>query len=327
MDTQTIGPRPYRNLGLDLVRATEGAALAAGHWMGLGKPDEADREAKTAMCAILSTVEMDGRIVAGEEGRLPICERSRAGAQTGTGDGPQVDVVLDPIDGCSLLAQGHPGAISVVAAAPRGAFWAPTGAAYMEKIVVDAQVAPFLVPECLDAPAAWTLALVARAKQKRVRDLVVFVLSRPRHDDLVQEIRTAGARVMLRSEGDIAGALMSIFPDGGVDILMGTGGVAEGLLAACAVKSAGGAMLGRLAPQSTEERVTVASKGVDARRILSVDELVTGNETVFAVTGITDGPLLAGIRYHGHRATSNSMILRGETHTRRTIRAEHQLGT
>ena len=327
METQTKGPRPYRNLGLDLVRATEGAALAAGHWMGLGKPDEADREARTAMCAILSTVDMDGKVVAGEKDRLPLYDHLRTGAQTGIGAGPQVDVVLDPIDGCSLLAQGHPGAISVVAAAPRGAFWSPTGAAYMDKIVVDAQVTPFLVPECMDAPAAWTLALVARAKQKRVSDLVVFVLNRPRHADLVQEIRTAGARVMLRSEGDIAGALMSIFPDGGLDVLLGTGGIAEGLLAACAVKATGGAMLGRLAPQSAEERAAATSEGLDARRVLSVDELVTGNETFFAVTGITDGPLLAGIRYHGERATSNSMILRGETHTRRTIRAEHLLGT
>ena len=322
-----MGPDPYRNLGLDLVRATEGAALSAGHWMGLGKPDEADRDARATMFAILSTVEMDGRVVAGEEGRLPTYELLCTGARTGTGTGTQVDVVPDPIDGCSLLAQGHPGAISVIAAAPRGAIWAPTTAVYMEKIVVDAQVAPFLVPECIDAPAAWTLALVARAKQKKVSDLVVFVLSRPRHADLVDEIRTAGARVMLRSEGDIAGALMAIFPDGGIDILMGTGGIAEGLLAACAVKAAGGAMLGRLAPQSAEERAVVTSKGLDARRILSVDELVTGNETFFAVTGITDGPLLAGIQYHGDRATSNSMILRGETHTRRIVRAEHLLGT
>jgi fructose-1,6-bisphosphatase II len=294
--------------------------------MGLGKPDEADREARTAMCAILSTIEMDGRIVAGEEGRRATCDYARAGAQTGTGAGPQVDLVLDPIDGCSLLAQGHPGAISVVAAAPRGAFWSPTGVVYMDKIVVDARVAPFLVPECMDAPAAWTLALVARAKQKKVSDLVVFVLNRPRHADLIKEIRTAGARVMLRSEGDIAGALMSILPDGGIDVLLGTGGIAEGLLAACAVKATGGAMLGRLAPQSADERAAATSEGLDARRILSVDELVTGNETFFAVTGITDGPLMAGIRYHGERATSHSMILRGETHTRRTIRAEHLLG-
>ena len=327
MDTQTKGPRPYRNLGLDLVRATEGAALSAGHWMGLGKPDEADRNARATMCAILSTVEMDGRVVAGEEGRLPTSERLRTGARTGTGTGPQVDVVPDPIDGCSLLAQGHPGAISVVAAAPRGAFWAPTTAVYMEKIVVNAQVAPFLVPECMDAPAAWTLALVARAEQKKVSDLVVFVLSRPRHVDLVDEIRTAGARVMLRSEGDIAGALMAVFPDGGIDILMGTGGIAEGLLAACAVKAAGGAMLGRLAPQSAKERAVITSKGLDARRILSVDELVTGDEIFFAVTGITDGPLLSGVQYHGNRATSNSIILRGETRTRRIMRAEHLLET
>jgi len=327
METKSEGSSPYQNLGFDLVRATEAAALSAGHWMGLGKPDEADRDARATMCAILNTVEMDGIIASGEEGRLPTCEHLRSGARVGTGSGPEVDLVPDPIDGCSLLAQGHPGAISVIAAAPRGAFWAPPTAVYMEKIVVDAQVAPFLVPECMDAPAAWTLALVARAKEKKVSDLVVFLLSRPRHAQLIDEIRTAGARVMLRSEGDIAGALMAILPDSGIDILMGTGGVGEGLLAACAVKAAGGAMLGRWAPQSGQERDQVSGTDADVSRILSVDKLVTGDETFFAVTGITDGPLLSGVQYHGNRATSNSMILRGETRTRRIMRAEHLLET
>ena len=314
------------NLGLDLVRATEGAALAAGHWMGLGKPEEANREASTAMHETLNTIAIDGRVVVGEEARLQGSERFKTGTPIGNGVGPQVDVVLDPVDGVKLLAQGHPGAVSAVAVAPSGTLWAPNPALYMNKIVVDAQVAPALVPECLDAPAAWTLALVARVKRKKVSDLVVFVLDRPRHADLVAEIRTAGARVMLHAEGDIAGALMAVLGGSDADILMGIGGITEGLLAACAVKAARGAMLGRLAPQSTEEGSAVHAAGLDARRILTVDELVSSDRTFFAVTGITDGPLLSGVRYHGDRATSNSMILRGETRTRRIIRAEHLLG-
>jgi fructose-1,6-bisphosphatase II len=279
------------------------------------------------MCSILNTIELDGAIVVGEEGRLGDCGLMRTDARIGTGSGPQVDVVLDPVDGRMLVAQGHPGAVSVIAVAPRGAFWAPVPAVYMEKIVVNAEVAPFLVSQCMDAPAAWTLALVARAKKKKVSDLVAFVLQRPRHADLVKEIRTAGARVMLRAEGDVVGALMTVLPDGGIDIMMGVGGIAEGLLAACATKAAGGAMLGRLAPQGESEQAAVRKSGEDLQSILTVDELVTGKETFFAATGITDGPLLSGVRYHGNRATSNSMILRGETRTRRVIRAEHLLET
>jgi fructose-1,6-bisphosphatase II len=233
--------------------------------------------------------------------------------------------VPDAIDGCALLAQGYPGAISVVAAAPCGSFWAPVPAHYMDKMVVDAMVGSALVPECLDAPAAWTLALVARAKGKNVSDLVVFILDRPRHADLVAEIRAAGARTMLREEGDIAGALMAVLTDGGVDILMGIGGVTEGLIAACAVKASDGAMLGRLAPQSARERSEVEAAGLDLHRILAVDELVSSNEVFFVATGITDGPLLSGVAYHGTLATSNSMILRGQTRTRRVIQAEHRL--
>lgn len=315
----------FRNLGLELARATESAALAAGQWMGLGKPKEADRRATEAMSAVLATIEFDGHIVVREEGRLQSCDRLAVDERTGTGCGPQVDVVVDPIDGCNLLAQGSPGAISVAAAAPCGALWTPVPAKYMDKLVVDAEVAPLLVPECLDAPAAWTLALVARAKQKRIGDLVVFVLDRSRHAALIEEIRAAGARVMLRAEGDVAGALMTVFADGAVDILMGIGGITEGLIAACAVKAAGGGILGRPAPQSEEERAAILAAGLDPRQILTEEDLVQGKEFVFAATGITDGPVLRGVQYRGGRALSNSMILRGETHTRRTVYAEHWL--
>jgi fructose-1,6-bisphosphatase II len=325
MEMRIVSGQSFRNLGLELARATESAALAAGQWMGRGKPDEADSRAREAMSAVLAEIEVDGRIVFREEGRLPDGDLLSDDERTGTGAGPRVDFVVDSIDGCNLLARGSPGAISVAAAAPSGSFWTPKPARYMDKLIVDAEVASLLVPECLDAPAAWTLALVARAKKKRIGDLVAFVLDRPRHAALIEEIRTAGARVMLRSEGDVAGALMAVFPDGGVDVLMGTGGITEGLLAACAVKAAGGGILGRLAPQSEEERTASLAAGLDLGQILTADELVQGNEFVFAATGITDGPVLRGVQYRGGRAVSNSMILRGETHTRRTVHAEHWL--
>jgi fructose-1,6-bisphosphatase II len=312
-----------RNLGLDLVRATEAAALSAGRWMGLGKPDEADQAATKAMFQVLNSLDIDGHIVIGEEGKLGQHSPLDSGQQVGTGAGPSVDLVADPVDGRSLLAQGRPGAIAVAAIAPRGSMWSPTHAVYMEKIVVDREVADALVPECLDAPAAWTLALVARVKKKAVRDLVVFVLDRPRHHDLIEEIRAAGARAMLRTDGDIAGAFLAASLRSGVDILMGVGGVPEGVIAACAVKAKGGAMLGRLAPQSAEEQDIIMSSGLDARQTLTCNELISSNEIFFAVTGITDGPVLAGVRYHGSTAKTESLVLRCETSSRRQIYTEH----
>lgn len=325
MKTRIVNESSLRNLGLDLVRATETAAVAAGRWMGLGRPAAADRDATQAMCSVLNTLNIDGLIVLGKEGRLVTCDLLRAGQRVGTGNGPQLDVVADAIDGRELVAQGHLGAIAVIAAAPRGAFWHPSPGVYLEKMVVNAEVGAALVPECLDAPAAWTLALVARAKGRPVRELRVFVLERPRHAALIEEIRRAGAHVVLRDEGDITGALMAGMPDGKVDILMGVGGIPEGLIAACVVKAMGGAMLGRLAPQREVEQRALKAAGLDTGRILTTDELVAGNETFVAVTGITDGPVLSGVRYQGGRASSNSLIVRGATGTRRTVYAEHAL--
>jgi fructose-1,6-bisphosphatase II len=318
-----VNEHPPRNLGLDLVRATEAAALSAGRWMGLGKRDEADNAAATAMAKALNTLDMDGHIVIGEEGKLDIHSSLDTGRQVGTGDGPEMDVVVDPIDGRNLLARGHPGAIAVVGVAPRGSMWSPTSAVYMEKIVVGREAAGALVPECMDAPAAWILALIARVEKKEVHDLVVFVLDRPRHQDLIEEIRAAGARAMLRSDGDIAGALLAATPDTGVDVLMGVGGVPEGVIAACAVKAIGGGMLGRLAPQSPEENGAIKAAGLDIKQILTCDQLVISDEIFFAATGITDGSLLPGVRYRGDRAQAHSLVLRCETNSRRTILAEH----
>jgi fructose-1,6-bisphosphatase II len=316
----------HRNLGMDLVRATEAAALAAGRWMGLGNRSEADRAASQAMARALNTLDIDGTIVIGEESKTGDDTMLAGGRPIGTGNGPEVDVVVDPIDGKRMLAEGRSGAIAAAAIAPRHSLWAPRGAVYLEKLVVNAQAAAAIVPECLDAPAAWTLALIARVKRKEVRDLVVFVLDRPRHQDLIDEIRTAGARVMMRGDGDVAGALMAASRRSSVDVLMGVGGVVEGIMSACAVKSLGGAMLARLAPQSEQEREQLRANGHDTKQILGCDQLVTSNQIFFATTGIADGPLLAGVRYEGARAETYSMVLRAETGTKRTVHAEHLLG-
>jgi len=311
------------NLGLDLVRATEAAALSAGRWAGLGRLDEAERAATEAMNQILQNIEIDGRLCVGEEARLGEHATFITGQRLGTGRGPAVDVLADAIDGRRLLAGGYPGALSAVAVAQRGAIWFPRTTRYMEKIVAAAEVAQALVPECLDAPAAWTLALVARAKGKQVRDLVVFLLDRPRHADLVAEIRAAGAHVLLRSGGDIAGALLAGLHDSTVDLLMGTGGVPQGLLAACAVKAARGAMLGRLVAINQEEEEALRAAPPEDRAIRTIDELVAGSQVFFAATGITDNPLLNGVRYRGSYAETSSILLRAETGIRRIILAEH----
>jgi fructose-1,6-bisphosphatase II len=277
------------------------------------------------MANALNQVDMAGRIVIGEEGRVGGHSLLDTGNSIGTGRGPELDVAVDPIDGTKSVVHGRPGAISVVGIAPRGSMWSPTSAVYMDKIVVDREAADTLVPECMDAPAAWTLALIARAKKKAVRDLQVIVLERPRHQELVEEIRTAGARVLLRLDGDTAGAFIAATPQTGVDVLMGIGGVPEGVTAACAVKAMGGAMLGRLAPQSPEERQAILAAGIGLDQILTCDELVSSNKIFVATTGVTPGPLLEGVRYRGDQAQTQSLLIRCETRTRRMIQAEHSI--
>lgn len=316
---------PPRNLGLDLVRVTEAAALAAGRFMGLGKLDEADLAAAEAMRLLLDTLDMQGSIVVGEEGKLGDRCPLSSGQMVGSGNGPWMDIVIDPIDGRRLLASGQPGAISVAAVAPRGALWTGGPAAYMEKIVVDQEVGEALVPECLDAPAAWTLSLVARRKGKEVKDLTVFVLDRPRHQHLIEEIRAVGARVMLHRDGDIAGAMLAASGSGKADMLMGIGGVQEGIIAMCGVKALGGEMLARLAPQSDAENEKVKAAGLAVDRVLTCDDIVGSREVFIAASGITDGALLEGVRYRGNWADTHSIILRAETHSRRYIRAEHYI--
>jgi fructose-1,6-bisphosphatase II len=290
--------------------------------MGLGRRQGADQAATAAVLDALQAMGIEGCTVAGGEagGRhvMMLCDMVPEGETT-------LDLLSDPIDGVSLLSYGYPGAIAVVAAAPTGAFRLIPEATYMEKLVVNADVASALVPECVDAPAAWTLALIARALSKRIGNLTVFILDRPRHADLIREVRATGAHVMLRAEGDITGALMAATRESGIDVLMGIGGFKEGMISACAIKALGGTMLARLAPQSQSELDRLQQAGLDLGEVITCDQLVEGEIVFFAVTGITDGPLLSGVRYRGNRATSNSMILRGETRTRRIIHAEHLL--
>jgi fructose-1,6-bisphosphatase II len=201
--------------------------------------------------------------------------------------------------------------------------WSPVPAVYMDKIVVDREAAEALVPECMDAPAAWTLALIARVKKKAVQDLTVIMLDRPRHKDLIEEIRATGARILLRQEGDAEGALLAAMPNSGSDVLMGVGGASQGVIAACAVKALGGKMLARLAPQSEKERQDIHAASLDERRVMTSDEMITSNRIFFSVTGITDSKLVDAIRFHGMYAETHSLLLRAETGTRRFIYAEH----
>ncbi|MEZ4518236.1 MAG: class II fructose-bisphosphatase [Chloroflexota bacterium] len=313
-----------RNIGLDLVRVTENAALEAGRWIGSGNFNGAHRAATDAMYGMLESLGIDGRVVIGEDRRVEDCLPLCWGTTFGTGDAP-VDLAVDPIDGTRLLVQGKSGAISIVAVAPRDAMWNPGPAKYLDKIVVDRDAADVLVPECLNAPAAWTLSLVARAKHKPVRDLTVVVLQRMRHEDLIEEIRATGARILLREEGDAEGAMVAATPGSGVDLLMGIGGASQGVLSACTVRALGGAMVTQLVPQTVEEQEAIETAGVDLSQIRTEKDLVTSNQIFFAVTGITDSLLLPGVTYSGSRAETHSLLIRAETGTYRRIDAEHSL--
>ena len=292
--------------------------------MGFGDPASANRAATEAMVSAINTLDIDGTITIGKEYKVGNQFPLRTGQTVGTGAGEALDVLLDPIDGARILAKAHADAVSVIGATPRGRMLSLFPASYIEKIIVDGEAASALVPECMSAPAAWTLALVARVKKKSVDDLVVFMLDRPRHKDLIHEIRAAGARVLLRSDGDIAGALATATHNR-VDILMGVGGVPECMIAACAVKSLGGAMLSRLAPQSENERLAVEAAGLDACRIYTCDELIAGDEIFFAATGITDGVVLSGVSYQGDEGHTESLVLRCQTGSRRVIQSAHRL--
>jgi fructose-1,6-bisphosphatase II len=315
---------PFRNIGLELVRVTENAAFAASRWIGSGNRTGAHTAAHHAMYETLSQAGINAHIAIAEEQRTPdqaiLCGNDIYGDPST--DDIDVDIAADPIDGTSLLVKGRPGAISVMGIAPRGAMWTPLPAHYMDKIVVDRESASALVPECLDAPPAWTLALVARAKGTEVRDMTVVVLARARHEELIEEIRATGARILLLEEGDVAGALVTATVGNGIDLLMGVGGASQGVLTACAVKALSGAMLARLSPQTKQEHEEIMDAGLDTKKVYTQDDLVKGDQIFFSATGITDSAILSGVQTRTGFVELHSLLVRSETGTRRYIHSE-----
>ncbi len=312
---------PTRNLGLDLMRATEAAALASARWVGLGNKEEGDRAAVEAMRLVLSSLDFRGRVVIGE-GEKDKAPMLYNGEELGRGEGPLWDLAVDPVEGTRLLALGRSGAISVLAAAPEGALFNPGPGFYAAKLVVGPEA-----KEAIDlrASVADNLKEIARALKRSVRELTVFVLDKPRHTRLIEEIRYAGARITLQTDGDVAGALAAVLPGTGVDVLMGTGGTPEGVLAAVAVRALGGGMQMRLDPQSEEERWNLIHAGFDLEKVYTLEELCRAEDTHFAATGITDGPFLRGVRYGEQEAWTESLVIRGTTGTLRKVEARHRL--
>ncbi|MBV6395862.1 MAG: Fructose-1,6-bisphosphatase class 2 [Anaerolineales bacterium] len=312
---------PTRNLALDLARVTEAAALSAGRYMGRGDKEAADRAAVEAMRLVLRSVEMDGIIVIGE-GEKDNAPMLYNGERVGNGSKPELDVAVDPIDGTRPLAFGRANSISVVALAPRGTMFNPGPFVYMNKIAVGPEARGKIH---IEKSITDNLKSIARAKGKSVEDLTTIILERPRHDDMVAEIRRAGARIRLIPDGDVAAALMTAWPDTGVDVLFGVGGTPEGVITACALRAMGGEIQGKLYARDENEMNRGREMGYDFERVLTMDDLVSSEDVFFAATGITDGELLRGVRYFGDGAATDSLVVRGLTGTVRQIKARHQM--
>ncbi len=319
----TTGRRvtPDRNLALDLVRVTETAALAASQWVGRGDKLAADGAAVSAMRHVLGSIEMDGVVVIGE-GEKDEAPMLYVGEEVGDGRPPQVDIAVDPIDGTTLTSRGMPNAIAVVALAERGTLYsAPPGIYYMEKIAVGPEAA-----DAIDIHKSVTenLHAVARAKGMLVRDLTAIILDRPRHNDIVQEVRDVGARIKFITDGDVAGAMQAARGHGG-DILLGIGGAPEAVIAACALSCFGGAMQCRLWARNDEEHAAAVASGVDFEQVLQIKDLARGDDLFFSATGITDGELLEGVKMTSHYADTQSLVMRSRSGTIRRIDSRHRL--
>jgi fructose-1,6-bisphosphatase II len=312
---------PDRNLALDLVRVTEAGALAAGRWVGRGDKNGADGVAVNAMRTLINTVEMNGTVVIGE-GEKDDAPMLYNGERVGDGNGPEYDVAVDPIDGTTLTAKGMSNAISVMAVAPRGAMYDPSAVFYMEKLATGPEAADVVD---IRLPIAENINLVAKAKGVRASDITVCVLDRPRHAQIVEEIREAGARIKFITDGDVAGSIIAARPGTGVDMLVGIGGTPEGIISACAMKCLGGVIQGRLWPTSDGERERALAAGLELDVVLDTDDLVSGTDCFFVATGITDGELMQGVRYSAGRATTQSVVMRARSGTIRTITSEHRL--
>ena len=311
---------PDRNLALELVRVTEAAALQAARMVGMGDKEAADQAAVDGMHAVLHTVHMDGVVVIGE-GEKDEAPMLANGEIVGDGTPPHVDIAVDPLEGTRLAAHGRPNALSLIALSERDTMFNPGPIVYMEKMAGREEFADLLD---LDRPLGKTVELVAERKGTDVRDVMVVILDRPRHEEGIKAIRDAGARVRLITDGDVAGALLAASPDRPVDLLWGIGGTPEGVISAAALKCYGGAMIGRLWPRDDDERARAEAAGYDVTKVLTHDDLVRGNDVFFSATGVTDGDVLEGVRYEGARgATTESLVMRSRSGTVRRIQSRH----
>jgi fructose-1,6-bisphosphatase II len=312
---------PDRNLAMELVRVTEAAALAASRWMGRGDKEGADGAAVDAMRIVLSTVPMDGVVVIGE-GEKDEAPMLYNGEHIGDGTPPATDIAVDPIDGTTLTALGRGNALSVIAVSEQGTMFNPGPCVYMEKVAVGPEAVGRID---LAASPTENLQAVAKAKHGSVRDVTAVILDRPRHEELIAEVRAAGARIRLIPDGDVAGAISTAWPESGADILLGIGGTPEGVIVAAALKCMGGEIQGRLWPRNDEERQAAEAAGYDLGRILTTDDLVASDNCFFAATGVTDGELMRGVHYDNRGATTQSLVMRSKSGTVRLINARHRL--
>ena len=316
-DTQQA---PDRNLAMDLARVTEAAALAAARFIGRGDKNAADGAAVDAMRLVLNTVAMDGVVVIGE-GEKDEAPMLFNGEHIGTG-GPACDIAVDPIDGTTLTSLGRNNAIAVIALSERGTMFNPGPCVYMEKIAVGPEARDVID---LNAPVKANLEAVAKAKGGRIQDVTAIILDRDRHQRIIKECREAGAMIRLITDGDVMGALETAWPDSGADILFGVGGTPEGVIAACALKSVGGEIQGRLVARDDNEKRQALDAGYDLKQVLTSDDLVAGEDVFFAATGVTEGDILRGVRYQGDKASTETLVMRSKTGTIRRIIATHRL--
>lgn len=311
---------PDRNLAMELVRVTEAAALAGARWMGRGDKEAADQAAVDAMRLMMDTVPMDGVVVIGE-GEKDEAPMLYKGEALGNGEAPEVDIAVDPIDGTTLTAKGMGGALAVVALAERGTLYDPGPLVYMEKIATGEDARDVVD---IEASVTENLKRIAKAKSSDVDALTVVILDRPRHEDIVKEVREAGARIKFILDGDVAGAIAAARDGTGVDVLLGIGGTPEGVISAAAIKCLGGVIQGKLWPRNDEERQAAADVGLDVKDVLSTDDLCAGDDVFFAATGITDGELVKGVRYQRTSAITQSIVMRSRSGTVRVVDALHR---
>jgi fructose-1,6-bisphosphatase II len=314
-----IGGGLDRNIAMELCRVTEAAALAAARWMGRGNKNALDQAAVNAMRDRLRVIQMDGIVVIGE-GEKDEAPMLYIGERIGNGQEPQVDVAVDPVDGTTLTSKGLPNAVTVVALSERGTMYNPPGIVYMDKLAVG----PAGKGVCsLEMSVEENIESLATAKGERVNDLTIVVLDRPRHAELIERIRATGARIKMITDGDVAGGIMPSLPDTGVDMLMGVGGSPEAVLTAGALKCLGGDIQTRLWPRNADERASAEKLGLPLDRVLTIDDLVRGDDVFFALTGVTDGELVKGVHYFPHGATTETLVMRSRSGTVRRIQAVH----